>query len=294
MGVTLRHAVASDAPAIHNLFAFYAKSSPGLFCYAEETPTIHDWKVRIGAQQTYPFIVAVAAIPSSDLNDCLTPQTVFRDKSSGSGQLIEHATANELESELATLQAGSVCGFAYVGPFRARRGWEHTVENSIYVDPRCVKASQSTRGRCTTNVAARVGSNASAEQEPFSSIGQQLLGRLIEETRRAGFNAIVAVIAVDERLRAPAAGARSASGGGSSFDAAWLGARSVRLHARNGFCEVAWMPRVGFKFGAWMDCAFFILHLNPPRPRWRSCGEEQSLTPRASSSSAASQTRSAL
>jgi phosphinothricin acetyltransferase len=30
---------------------------------------------------------------------------------------------------------GRLCGYAYVGPYRSRPGYRHTLENSVYVDP---------------------------------------------------------------------------------------------------------------------------------------------------------------
>jgi phosphinothricin acetyltransferase len=61
---------------------------------------------------------------------------------------------------------GTLLGYAYAGPYRPRRAYRFSVEDSIYIDPR----------------AQRKG------------IGRALLGRLIEECERRGFRQIVAVI----------------------------------------------------------------------------------------------------
>jgi phosphinothricin acetyltransferase len=60
-----------------------------------------------------------------------------------------------------------VAGVAYVGPWRPRPAYAHTVEDSIYLDP-----AHTGRG-----------------------IGTQLLGRLVEDAERAGAREVIAVIA---------------------------------------------------------------------------------------------------
>jgi L-amino acid N-acyltransferase YncA len=62
--------------------------------------------------------------------------------------------------------AGTVAGYAYAGPYRARPAYKWTVENSIYVAPDFQR-----RG-----------------------IGLTLLKRLIVETQRLGFRQMIAVI----------------------------------------------------------------------------------------------------
>jgi len=62
--------------------------------------------------------------------------------------------------------AGSVAGYAYAGPYRARPAYRFTVEDSIYVD-----AHAQRRG-----------------------IGRALLDRLIEEAEGRGFRQMIAVI----------------------------------------------------------------------------------------------------
>jgi phosphinothricin acetyltransferase len=62
--------------------------------------------------------------------------------------------------------AGTVAGYAYAGPYRARPAYRWTVEDSIYIAPQFHR-----RG-----------------------IGARLLARLIADTERCGFRQMVAVI----------------------------------------------------------------------------------------------------
>lgn len=41
-------------------------------------------------------------------------------------------------------------------------------------------------------------------------------------------------------------------------------AQSIALHERLGFKHVGTLPQVGFKFGRWLDLAFYQLLLEPP------------------------------
>jgi L-amino acid N-acyltransferase YncA len=61
---------------------------------------------------------------------------------------------------------GTLAGYAYAGPYRARPAYRFTVEDSIYVDPNTHR-----RG-----------------------LGRALLTRLIEEAERRGFRQMIAVI----------------------------------------------------------------------------------------------------
>jgi phosphinothricin acetyltransferase len=61
---------------------------------------------------------------------------------------------------------GALMGYAYAGPYRPRRAYRFSVEDSIYIDP-----ASHRRG-----------------------IGRALLTRLIEETERRGFRQMIAVI----------------------------------------------------------------------------------------------------
>ncbi len=67
---------------------------------------------------------------------------------------------------LAAEADGRLVGYAYAGPYRPRRAYRFSVEDSIYVDP---------------NVHRR-------------GVGRALLHRLIEESERRGFRQMVAVI----------------------------------------------------------------------------------------------------
>src|SRR5581483_7540509 len=67
---------------------------------------------------------------------------------------------------LAAESDGRLLGYAYAGPYRPRRAYRFSVEDSIYVDPDVHR-----RG-----------------------IGRALLRRLIEESERRGFRQMVAVI----------------------------------------------------------------------------------------------------
>jgi len=99
---------------------------------------------------------------------------------------VEHGTASfeleppdeaEMSRRLRTLLDGgfpylvaeigdAVAGYAYAGPYRPRRAYRFSVEDSIYIDP----------------AAQRKG------------VGRALLDRLIEECERQGFRQMIAVI----------------------------------------------------------------------------------------------------
>jgi len=67
---------------------------------------------------------------------------------------------------LAAEQRGRVAGYAYASLYRARAAYRHTLEDSIYVDPGCVRAG----------------------------VGRALLARLIADCEVAGARQLVAVI----------------------------------------------------------------------------------------------------
>ena len=67
---------------------------------------------------------------------------------------------------LVATSAGTVIGYAYVGPFRPRRAYRFVVENSVYVAP-------DAKGR---------------------GVGRLLLERLIAEAEKLGFRQMIAVI----------------------------------------------------------------------------------------------------
>ncbi len=76
--------------------------------------------------------------------------------------LIQEARLPYLIAEI----QGAVAGYAYAGPFRPRRGYCYTLEDSVYVHPDFVK----------------------------QGIGHQLLHALIEQCRALGYRQLVAVI----------------------------------------------------------------------------------------------------
>ena len=98
---------------------------------------------------------------------------------------------------------GEVVGYAYATQFRDRPAYAHTCENSIYVHHQRVR----------------------------QGIGRQLLERLIDAARDAGFCQMIGVI-----------------GGGEPA--------SVALHRACGFSEAGRMHSVGFKFGKWLDTVY--------------------------------------
>ncbi|BEP94237.1 GNAT family N-acetyltransferase [Acidovorax sp. A79] len=71
-------------------------------------------------------------------------------------------------------------------------------------------------------------------------LGAWLMRALIERAKAADIHAIVGCI-----------------------DAANAG--SIRLHQQLGFVHTGTMPQVGFKFGRWLDAAFYQLTLDTPR-----------------------------
>jgi L-amino acid N-acyltransferase YncA len=70
-------------------------------------------------------------------------------------------------------------------------------------------------------------------------VGKLLLEPLIERARKLGLRAIIALIDASNEA-------------------------SVRLHARCGFFEVGRFPKVGFKFGRWLDVVYMELLLPEP------------------------------
>ena len=67
---------------------------------------------------------------------------------------------------IVAMSEGEILGFAYAGPYRTRAAFRHTVEDSIYLDPK-------SRG---------------------TGVGGALLRSLIEECEKRGFRQMVAVI----------------------------------------------------------------------------------------------------
>lgn len=71
-------------------------------------------------------------------------------------------------------------------------------------------------------------------------LGRRIMEALIAEARRKDVHAMI-----------------------GGIDAANAG--SIALHERLGFKHVGTMPQVGFKFGRWLDLAFYQLLLDTPR-----------------------------
>lgn len=99
---------------------------------------------------------------------------------------------------------GDVLGYAYASFYRPRAAYRFTCENSIYL------------------AQAAVG----------QGIGGTLLGRLLADSKAAGFRQMLAVITAER-------------------------ANSIRLHEKMGFREVGRYEAVGFKFDRWLD----IVHM---------------------------------
>jgi L-amino acid N-acyltransferase YncA len=83
-------------------------------------------------------------------------------------------------------------------------------------------------------------------------VGKLLLAPLVESARELGLRAIIAVIDATNEV-------------------------SVRLHAGFGFVEVGRFPKVGFKFGRWLDVVYMELLL--PEPAGTTQGSQSPAKP---------------
>ena len=101
-------------------------------------------------------------------------------------------------------QDGQVIGYAYASTYRPRAAYRFTCEDSIYLAPDAVG----------------------------KGLGGVLLGRLIEDSARAGLRQMLAVITAER-------------------------ANSIRLHEKHGFRFVGRYEALGFKFDRWLD----IVHM---------------------------------
>lgn len=99
---------------------------------------------------------------------------------------------------------GQVIGYAYASTYRPRAAYRFTCEDSIYLAPDAV-------GR---------------------GLGSLLLGRLIEDSRKAGLRQMLAVITAER-------------------------ANSIRLHEKHGFRFIGRYEALGYKFDRWLD----IVHM---------------------------------
>ena len=96
-----------------------------------------------------------------DVNDLETQQVWFRDRMSKGFPII-----------VATGEDGRVAGFGSFGNFREKKGYQHTVEHSVYVDKDML-------GR---------------------GIGSLLLARLIQIARDKGLHCMIGVVDADNKL----------------------------------------------------------------------------------------------
>lgn len=77
------------------------------------------------------------------------------------------------------------------------------------------------------------------DDERGRGLGRRLLGELLERARAAGHHAVLGGVCTEQ-------------------------AASMRLHESMGFVKVAHLREVGFKFGRWLDVAYFEKVLEPP------------------------------
>ena len=101
-------------------------------------------------------------------------------------------------------QDGQTIGYAYASTYRPRPAYRFTAEDSIYLAP----------------------------QAQGQGLGNQLLGRLLEDSRTFGFRQMLAVITAER-------------------------ANSIRLHEKHGFRFIGRYEALGYKFDRWLD----IVHM---------------------------------
>ena len=101
-------------------------------------------------------------------------------------------------------QDGEVIGYAYASTYRPREAYRFTCEDSIYLAPDAVG----------------------------KGLGGLLLGRLIDDSRKAGLRQMLAVITAER-------------------------ANSIRLHEKHGFRFIGRYEALGYKFDRWLD----IVHM---------------------------------
>jgi L-amino acid N-acyltransferase YncA len=99
---------------------------------------------------------------------------------------------------------GEVIGYAYASTYRPREAYRFTCEDSIYLAPSAVG----------------------------HGIGSKMLGRLIDESSKAGLKQMLAVITAERE-------------------------NSIRLHAKHGFRMIGTYEALGYKFDRWLD----IVHM---------------------------------
>ena len=99
---------------------------------------------------------------------------------------------------------GEVIGYAYASTYRPREAYRFTCEDSIYLAPSAVG----------------------------HGIGSKMLGRLVDESSKAGLRQMLAVITAERE-------------------------NSIRLHAKHGFRMIGTYEALGYKFDRWLD----IVHM---------------------------------
>ncbi len=122
----------------------------------------------------------------------------------------ESVSEEEMQAHIAELSAGypylvyevegEIAGYCYAHVWKTKAAYRHTLETTVYLSPRY-------RGR---------------------GIGKELMQRLIEECRRAGFHALIACITEGNEA-------------------------SVALHLKLGFKQVSHFEEVGMKFNRKLD-----------------------------------------
>ena len=103
---------------------------------------------------------------------------------------------------------GSILGYAYTNKYRERSAYRYTAELTIYIK----------------------------NGEEGKGLGAELMGRVIEETRKKGVHTLISAIAIPNE-------------------------RSVTIHEKFGFKKVGHLKDVGFKLDRWIDVGYWELVL---------------------------------
>jgi len=103
---------------------------------------------------------------------------------------------------------GSILGYAYTNKYRERSAYRYTAELTVYIK----------------------------NGEEGKGLGAELMGRVIEETRKKGIHTLISAIAIPNE-------------------------RSVTIHEKFGFEKVGHLKDVGFKLDRWIDVGYWELVL---------------------------------
>jgi phosphinothricin acetyltransferase len=103
---------------------------------------------------------------------------------------------------------GSILGYAYTNKYRERSAYRYTAELTVYIK----------------------------NGEEGKGLGAELMGRVIEETRKKGVHTLISAIAIPNE-------------------------RSVTIHEKFGFEKVGHLKDVGFKLDRWIDVGYWELVL---------------------------------